>query len=377
VQRVGRSGRKDDECANLCLYATNKWNLLQSIACWLLYGEGFIEPVQIQEKPYDILVHQALSIVKGLSEIKFRTLIGQLKDNFTFNQIETVEIEQILHHLLKIDFLEKIGQDIIIGIEGEKVVNNRDFYSVFRTEPAFKVIYAGKAIGEVHFSPQIAEDANILLAARIWKIKYIDQRAKKIDVVPANDGKKPVFLGAGASVYSKIREKMVEILYDSVEYGFLDKAGCDEIELFRKDFSVFKPQNIHTDRFLLQTENRLCFFTFTGTMINRTLHLLFDVAGIKTTLNEQSGMFDIYSLSISEFLSKWKTLYQYISGINIHIDNLLKNNPALLDFSKYGSYLPENLQVELLKNKYFDMKQTEMFLKTTNMITNEYQNQIK
>jgi ATP-dependent Lhr-like helicase len=50
IQRVGRSGRKEGESSNLYLYATNEWSLLQSIACWLLYKEGFIEPPQKNEK---------------------------------------------------------------------------------------------------------------------------------------------------------------------------------------------------------------------------------------------------------------------------------------------------------------------------------------
>lgn len=179
VQRVGRSGRNDGECASLCLYATNKWDLLQSVACWLLYREGYIESVAMHEKPYDILVHQALSTVKALSGTGLTDLAVQLHDNCTFNQIEITETEQILHHLIEIDLLEQIRQEIIIGLEGERVVNNRNFYSVFKTKTAFKIINAGKIIGEIPFSPQVIEDANILLAARIWKIKHVDQNAKK------------------------------------------------------------------------------------------------------------------------------------------------------------------------------------------------------
>jgi ATP-dependent Lhr-like helicase len=373
IQRVGRSGRKDDECASLCLYATNKWDLLQSVACWLLYQEKYIEPVEMHERPYDILVHQALSITKERSGIKLPDLIRQLNNNYTFNRIGTDEIEKILNHLIEIDLLERIQREIIIGIEGEKVVNNRNFYSVFKTEAAFKVAHAGNVIGEVPFSLQIIEDENILLAARIWKIKHIDQNAKKIDVIPAKDGKKPIFFGTGTSVHPKIREKMLEILFDNTDYDFLDQPGHDEIEMFRKDFSVFKVQHPQTDRLLLKTENHLRFFSFTGTRINRTLRLLFDISCIENVLNEHSGSFDICGISKGEFLLKWDVLHQHIPGIDIHIANLLRKNPTLLDFSKYGNYLPDNLQVELFKNRYFDIEGTKDFLNTTKMVVNEFE----
>ena len=101
IQRVGRSGRKEGEDSNLFLYATNEWSLLQSLACWLLYKEGFIEPPHSNEKAYDILVHQALSITKGHSGINLTDLINQLKENFAFNKIEVSEIEEILNHLIE------------------------------------------------------------------------------------------------------------------------------------------------------------------------------------------------------------------------------------------------------------------------------------
>ncbi|WP_261387781.1 hypothetical protein [Chitinophaga pinensis] len=52
------------------MYATEHWSTLQSFACWELFKEQFVEPVYSQEKPYDLLFHQTLSILKetnGLS----------------------------------------------------------------------------------------------------------------------------------------------------------------------------------------------------------------------------------------------------------------------------------------------------------------------
>jgi ATP-dependent Lhr-like helicase len=199
---------------------------------------------------------------------------------------------------------------------------------------------------------------------------HVDQKAKKIDVLPAKDGKKPIFYGSGSVIHSKIREKMLEILYSNANYDFLDRPGHDEIELLRKDFSVFKVQNTQTDRLLLQTENHLQFFSFTGTKTNRTLGVLFDMLGIQNTLHEHSSTFDIAGISKQEFLSEWIKLHDHIPVIDAHISNLLEEKPALLDFSKYGDYLPKNLQIELLKNKYFDIEQTKLFLKTVKMKTN-------
>lgn len=370
IQRVGRSGRKDEESSNLYLYATNEWSLLQSIACWLLYKEGYIEPPQKNEKPYDILVHQALSITKGHSGIRSTDLIYQLKENFAFKQVEVSEIEQLLNHLIEIDFLEKLHHNVIIGVEGEKVVNGRDFYSVFKTEANFKVINAGNKIGEIPFSPQIIEDENILLAAKIWKIKFVDHKAKKIEVTPTKDGKKPIFFGGGAIIHQRIREKMLEVLYSKTDYNFLDQPSCDEMEKMRKEFSAYHIQDLQSDRPLLTAEKHLQLFTFTSTKVNRTIHLLLNIAGIKNTLDDRNSSFDIY-VPKQEVFSKWNSLSLPLADIDIHISSLLETNPTLLDFSKWGAYLPDNYQVRLLKDKYFDIEQTGQLLTTMKLIENK------
>ncbi len=370
IQRVGRSGRKDSESSNLYFYATNKWSLVQSIACWLLYKDGFIEPPQKNEKPYDILVHQALSITKGQSGIRLTVLINQLKENYAFKQIEVFEIAQILNHLIDIDLIEKLQHEVIIGVEGEKVVNSRDFYSVFKTEENFKVLNAGNTIGGIPFSPQIIEGENILLAAKIWKIRFVDHKAKKIDVIPANDGKKPMFFGGGAVIHQRIREKMLEILYTNSAYDFLDQPCCDEIETLRKDFASFNIQDLNSERPLLIEEKQLQLFTFTGTRINRTIQLLLNIAGIKNALDDSSSSFDL-EVPKQELISKCSSISLPLSHMDTHISNLLQTNPALLDFSKWGTYLPDSYKVKLIKNRYFDIEQTEQLLATMKLIDNK------
>ena len=370
IQRVGRSGRKDGESSSLFLYATTKWTLLQSIACWLLYKESFIEPPEKNEKPYDILVHQALSITKGHSGILLIELIKQLKENSAFNLIEQSEIEEILQHLIEIDFLEKLQDEVIIGVDGEKVVNSREFYSVFKTEENFKVVNAGNTIGEIPFSSQILEDENILLSAKIWKIKFVDHNAKKIEVITAKDGKKPIFFGGGAVVHQKIREKMFEVLYSKTEYDFLDEPCFDEIEMMRKDFAVFDIKDLKSERPLLTAGKNLQLFTFTGTRINRTIQLLLNIAGIKNVFDDSCSSFDI-EVTKQELISKWKYLAVSLTDIDTHISMMLETNPTLLDFSKWGINLPKSYQIKLVRNKYFEIEQTKELVSKLKLIHNE------
>ncbi len=98
--------------------------------------------------------------------------------------------------------------------------------------------------------------------------------------------------------------------------------------------------------------------------------MLLNISGIKNTLDHSSSSFDI-EVSKQELISRWNSLTLPLGDIDIHISNLLQTNPALLDFSKWGLYLPENYQVKLVKDKYFDIEQTGKLLATMRLIENE------
>lgn len=360
IQRIGRSGRKDGQRGRLFLYATTPWSLLQSLACWQLHQEGVIEPPSVTTQPFDILAHQILSIVKGNAGLPIIELKNQIIRNTTFAKITSKSVDEIIAHLIEKDYLERLRHEVIIGIEGEKIVNSRDFYSVFSTDIAFKFIHKNRTIGEVPFTPQIREGENILLAARIWTINEIDFKAKKIFVQPAKDGKKPSFLGGVSDIAPIIREKMLSLLYENQSFDFLDEASQDRLNNLRKEFSIFqiepssyqRPAQIYFDRIRLMT--------FTGSRIQRTLSLLLEIKGFKSQSINGLG------IEITEFpkpfLLSQQTVGQPLADIDRHIEALLEKNPALASFSKWSKLLPLKYQVQLLKQRYFDIEGTTNFL---------------
>lgn len=367
IQRVGRSGRRNNEKSNLILYATDPWSLLQSLACWTLYSEGFIEPPEEVHRPYDILLHQALSIVKSHSGLDTNSLVDQLETNFAFREIDGLEVEEIIVHMIENDLLEKIQNEVIIGLEGERIVNSRDFYSVFKTEDNFKVLHAGNPIGQIPFSPQIVEGENILLAAQIWKIVHADYDSMKITVVRAHDGKKPSFSGGGATVHDSIRERMFRLLYSNEGFEVLNPASQKELKKLRKEFSIFNILEFRRERPFLAKEGVSELYTFTGTRVNRTIGLLLDLAGFKNRLYEASSSIEI-DLAEKDLLKKWDSLGQPLNEIDNYLCDLLADKPGLLDFSKWGSHLPIKFQASLLKQKYYDFEATGKFLESIRLV---------
>lgn len=370
IQRVGRSGRREGKASNLFLYATDEWSLLQSLACWLLYQEQYIEPIATNEKPYDVLIHQILSVVKGTSGISLSKLLEEITGNSVFSKIKKEEIEEIIIHLIELDFLEKLGHELIIGMEGEEVVNSRDFYSLFETQVFFKVSSNGVKIGELPLSPQIRVNENIYLSAKIWSITDIDFKTKKIEVMPAKDGNKPTFFGDPADIAYRIREKMLQILISKEEYDFLDDMGREAIDNLRKYFSVFAINDFQTERPLLTSNEHLSFYSFTSSKINRTLRFILNTLEVKNALYHQESLFEIEERNSSELQTILKSIDRNQNIDQILIE-LLKNTPEIMDVSKWGKYLPIQYQATLLKEKYFDFEGCYDYLQHLKLVENK------
>ena len=354
IQRIGRSGRKEGKKSRLVLYATDQWSLLQSLACWLLYQEGYIEPPASSTLPYDMLLHQALSITKSHSGIKRSDLINELHHNTAFRHIILSDVEDVIAHLIGIDFLEQIGNEVIIGIEGEKIVNSRDFYTAFKNEVYFKVVNAGNTIGQIPLSPQVREDENILLAAKIWKILFVDYEAGKIEVTKALDGKSPIFFGDGADIDHKVRQKMYEIILNKEEYDFLDETGSLELKKLRDYFSPFAIVNPATDRPVLVAMKEIRLYTFSGSVINRTLDLILDLNKIKHQWLDDSSCF-VLQITFAELKDKWAAIIASVKELDRYLDDQLKEKPMLMNFSKWGEYLPVHFKIELLKQRQLNI----------------------
>ena len=97
--------------------------------------------------------------------------------------------------------------------------------------------------------------------------------------------------------------------------------------------------------------------------------MLLNIAGIENDLDENSSSF-YFEVSKQELLAKWNSLSQPFADIDTHITNLFESKPALLNFSKWGYYLPQTFQVKLIKHKYFDIPNTEQLLTIIQPIEN-------
>lgn len=358
IQRVGRSGRKEGAKSSLLLYATNNWDLLQSIACWELYKSGFVEPVYNQAKPFDVLLHQTLSILKETNGIAPALLLEKLKRNAAFRAFDETEIAALLSYMIQAEYIEDLKRELIVGYEGEKITNTREFYSMFTTKEVFKVINAGNKIGDVDFLPSIKIDDNIFLAAKIWKIKDIDIESKKLQVIPANDGKRPIYVGTGPDVHPRIRQKMLELMYTDVNSEQADQAAVGCLKELHFDFKEFVIEDILHDRPVIIKEKSIELYAFTGTKINRTIMFLLKSADVDVEPGMAGVCMDI-DISPDELIPLLQEQLELLPKL---VSDIMEDNPAFFNMSKWGVFLPLDMQKQYVLRNEFDIEGTREFV---------------
>jgi ATP-dependent Lhr-like helicase len=119
----------------------------------------------------------------------------------------------------------------------------------------------------------------------------------------------------------------------------------------------------------LVTHRKLELYTFAGSKVNRTLNFILRTAAIQTQFDDMESVFDI-SLSNEDFLKEWSEAKKAFTDIDFHIENLILENPGVMDFSKWIIYLPSELQVKLMKEKYFDLQGAWKFMEDIAFIAN-------
>lgn len=362
VQRIGRSGRKDGQESKVVLYNTNSWFLLQSLAIWELYQQGVIDSKTNAVCPFDILVHQILSVIKSRNGITQNELINYFEQNYSFEHVTAIQIEQTIQSLLEKQIIEQTGHELLISLEGEYIVNSKDFYSVFESEQMYKVIHQNIVIGELPLNPMLSEESKFLLASRVWKVILIENDSKKIVVQPANSGDKPTFYGGPVDISHIIKEKMLEILINKQEFDYLDQASLYALKILRDEFSVYKLVNYKIDRPLKHDVNKTELYTFASSKINRTICLFFDFNGIKNDYNDLENSI-ILNLTTTQDLYKLFSKFNIdAKEINLYLKQVIEENPNIIDFSKWGKYLPIKQQVSLLVDAYYSIEETLQFL---------------
>ena len=194
AQRLGRCGRRGQVPQLLFTFVESikinsadtlgpiNWDFIRTIAIIELYiKDHWMEPIPPQHHAYNLVYHQTMSHLKSNGEMSPAALAQDILSLGSFKNIPQDDYRQLLSHLIAIEQLQKTERDgLVIGREGEKIVNSHKFLSVFLAPEYLLVKDENRAIGTVDKVYPVG--IRFALAGMTWETVDVNVKSKVIFV---------------------------------------------------------------------------------------------------------------------------------------------------------------------------------------------------
>ncbi len=245
LQRMGRTGRRelppemwfvmreDEPEARALLPATIPWKLVQGIALVQLYmEERWVEPPRLDRLPYSLLYHQTMATLASNGEMAPKNLAEKVLSLSYFHRVSQEDYKLLLRHLLQHEHLQKTEQGgLIIGLNGEKIINSYKFYGVFKENEEYTVRCETQELGTIVSPPPIGE--KVAIAGHVWTVLDVDHKRHLVYCEQVK-GKIPAYFGLCAGdLHTRIVQRMRGVLQESRTYPYLMKNAVKRLEAAR------------------------------------------------------------------------------------------------------------------------------------------------
>ena len=257
LQRMGRTGRRGDPSemwfvmreerpeARAMLPETLPWYLLQGIALVQLYvEERFVEPPRTDRLPFSLLYHQTLSTLASCGEMTPAELASRVLPQSCFHRITQDDYRVLLRHLIENDHIQRTeGGGLVVGIKGERVVNNYKFYAVFQENVEYTVRTGSEQLGTIVKPPPAGD--KIAIAGRVWVVDEVDHQRREVWCTLVK-GRIPAYFGdCAGDIHTHILERMFSVLAEEKTYPYMKPHAVDRLaearEAFRKSGMAARP----------------------------------------------------------------------------------------------------------------------------------------
>ncbi len=246
VQRLGRSGRREDKASEMMfviheeedeeasLPARIPWTLLRAIAVIELYvRHKWVEPLETRRLPIGTMYHQTMSILKSMGEAQPADLARAILTLPSFRGITPEQYKTFLNYLIQTDHIQWTeDKNLIIGLTGEKIVNNFRFYAVFKDDEEHSVYNGSEEIGSITTVPPPGYCFS--LAGKLWKVVEVDTKHKAVYVKAAKGKVDTLWLGSGGDIHTLVTQKMREVLAAEDIYSYLSPEAVNRLERARR-----------------------------------------------------------------------------------------------------------------------------------------------
>ncbi|NLB41952.1 MAG: ATP-dependent helicase, partial [Clostridiales bacterium] len=349
AQRLGRCGRRGQIPQLLFTFVESirinsddvlgpiNWEFIRTFGIIELYlKDHWMEPIPPQNHPYNLLYHQTMSCLKSNGEMSPAGLAGSILGLGCFKHISQDDYRTLLTFMIDTDQLQRTEHGgLIIGREGEKIVNSHKFLTVFMAPEYLLVKDENRTIGTVDKVYPVG--TRFALAGLAWETVDVNEKSKVIFVkrVP---GISIVDWDVDftAELHTVLVRKMRSILKEKGSYPYLSircKERLAEIQYIARNSGIL--DNLVTPL----SDRKYAIFPWLGTRQIMTLNYTLRQRKIKSKL-------------------PWITciyLEVIFDGTKEELEDII-HNILNSDLDLYKLPLPDKVQIEGKYNEFVPLE---------------------
>lgn len=274
LQRMGRTGRRENTIRNCLFLATKDEGLLRAAALIELWRREYVEPVQAPPCPYHILAQQLMALIlqeRGVGRSQWFSWVDAVP---AFNEMPAERIDALIDYMIAKLILWSDDGIIAFAPEGESIFGRRNFMdilSVFTSPPLFRVLSGQKELGFVHESTFYKREEGppiLVLAGRSWKTSHLDWKRKIAHVEPTDQKGASRWLGEGQMLSHAICQSIRRILSSDDHDPSWSNRATAEVDEIRDEFPWISAD---ATSLVLQPNGELRWWTFAGGVANTLL----------------------------------------------------------------------------------------------------------
>lgn len=273
LQRIGRTGRRENADRNCLFLATGDFALLQAAALLELWSEGFVEPVVPPPIPYHVFIQQILTLTLQNSDFIRSDWPAWIGNVPAFTEMQDGRAHAIISFALATHLLGEDGGRLHLGIEAQRRLGHRHFselLSVVTSQPLFQVRFGRLEVGFVHpLSFTAPKDAPAILAlgGRGWRVVHLDWNKNIAHVEPAEESGRSRWPGSSVPLSPKLCGAVRKLLRSSDQSPKWSRRAVDQIFQLRQTLAHCCAEGPVIARRGLSLE----WWTFAGLAANQTL----------------------------------------------------------------------------------------------------------
>ena len=363
-QRLGRSGRRAGQPSVLRMYAiepetdadshpvdTFHLGLVRSIAMVELLVENWSEPPRPEAFHLSTMTHQILSVIAERGGASAKRLFATLCDRGPFRTVDPALFDRLLRQLGDPDIalIEQAPDGtLLLGREGERVVEHYSFYAVFQTPQEYRVVHDAKTLGMIPVDMPLTPDMTIIFVGRRWRVLEVHDKERIIEVTPDYAGKPPVFGGDAGEVHEIVIRRMRDLLLTGIVPSYLDNKAA---EVLRSARAAYRRSGLDDSPVQTLAEDRHLLAPWTGTVGTASLAI------VLTCLGHSVSTFD-GMLEVSSRGARSKDLnfdLQSVAANRTDLPDLIRSRVGALICEKFHRYLGDDLLLSDAMSRRLDL----------------------